>query len=138
MLRIVEDYSRQVETKSKEIGELTSKLVIKKTKMKDLKKRAFEMEQKDVRQQSKLDNMKKFSSIFIKSMKSQNTALREHVLSSQKDFQAMVDGTKSQIALQIETKLVLATRQNELLLEKEREHVSELTKLLETHEASYK
>ena len=68
VMRMIEEYSKQNELKTKELEEIQDKLTLKKDSIHSLKKSNAEMEQKINRLQSKLTNMSKFSKIFIKSM----------------------------------------------------------------------
>ena len=68
VMRMIEEYSKQNELKTKELEEIQDKLTLKKDSIHSLKKSNSEMEQKINRLQSKLTNMSKFSKIFIKSM----------------------------------------------------------------------
>lgn len=68
VMRMIEEYSKQNELKTKELEEMQDKLTLKKDSIHSLKKSNSEMEQKISRLQSKLSNMSKFSKIFIKSM----------------------------------------------------------------------
>lgn len=70
VMRMIEEYSKQNELKTKELEEMQDKLSLKKDSIQSLKKSNSEMEQKINRLQSKLTNMSKFSKIFIKSMQS--------------------------------------------------------------------
>ena len=69
MLKLVEDYSRQNELKTKEIEAITAKLQGKKGTIGLLKKEKIDLTSKLQRVESKLHNMSKFSNIFIKSIK---------------------------------------------------------------------
>lgn len=69
MLKLIEEYSRQNELKTKELDAATLKMNDKKEKMAALKKDKSELEAKLTRVESKLHNMSKFSHIFIKSIK---------------------------------------------------------------------
>ena len=75
MLKLVEEYSRQNELKCKELESLTAKITEKKTKIISLKKDKTDLQVKLNRVESKLQNMSKFSHIFIKSIKQQNLSL---------------------------------------------------------------
>ena len=66
---MVEEYSRQNEHKSKELEALSAKLAEKQEKITALKKDKAEIAMKLQRVESKLENMGKFSHIFIKSIK---------------------------------------------------------------------
>ena len=74
LLKIIEDYSKQNELKSKEIEAITFKLDKKQVKLSDIKKRHSEAEVKVSRLRGTLDNVKTFLKLlntnFIKSMKS--------------------------------------------------------------------
>lgn len=86
MLKLVEDYSRQNELKTKELESMALKLTDKKEKMALLKKENGELHAKLQRVESKLQNMSKFSHIFIKSIKQQNLSLREQVQRQKSEF----------------------------------------------------
>lgn len=68
-LKLVEEYSRQNELKSKELEAFSAKFSEKKDKMAALKKERSDLTIKLQRVESKLENMSKFSHIFIKSIK---------------------------------------------------------------------
>ena len=65
----MEDYSRQNELKTKELELITAKVADKKDKMTNLKRDNVDLQSKLQRVESKLQNMRKFSHIFIKSIK---------------------------------------------------------------------
>jgi len=74
LIKMIEDYSRQNESKSKEIEFLTHRLDKKTTKVEDLKKCNTQYETKIANLKGSLDEVKKFMTFFlnksfIKSMK---------------------------------------------------------------------
>ena len=69
VLKLVEEYSRQNEIKTKELEASAAKMADKKTKMSALKKEKSDLLVKLQRVESKLQNMSKFAHIFIKSIK---------------------------------------------------------------------
>ena len=105
VLKLVEDYSRQNELKAKEIEALTEKLKLKKDSMTVLKKERNELQTKYQRVESKLQNMSKFSHIFIKSIKQQNLSLRDQVQKQKEDFDEAFSSTCKVIQQQINTRV---------------------------------
>lgn len=81
LMRIIEDYSRQAEAKSKENEALAAKLDKKAGKLLDLKKRHTDSEAKNLKLRSSLDNLKGYfkllSGNFIKTLRQQNLSLRD-------------------------------------------------------------
>ncbi len=73
LLRVIEDYSKQNELKSKEIEALTEKLDKKSAKLTDFKKKHADSENRVIKLKSTLENVKTFLKLlntnFIKSMK---------------------------------------------------------------------
>lgn len=93
LIKIIEDYSKQSDLKSKEIDSLVQKMDSKKTKIDEFKKLKLEYESKINKQKNTLDSIKMFlrvlSSNFSKSMKSlkqQNLIIREAYVTNQKSF----------------------------------------------------
>ena len=93
VLKLVEDYSRQNELKTKEIEAITAKLQGKKGTIGLLKKEKIDLTSKLQRVESKLHNMSKFSNIFIKSIKQQNISLRDQVEKQKQDFEETFNST---------------------------------------------
>ena len=76
LVKIIEDYSRQSEIKSKEIEALNARISKKSTKVEDLKKYKQDTELRMGKLRSTLDNVKTFlrllSTNYMKSMKIQS------------------------------------------------------------------
>ncbi len=102
--RIVEEYSKQNELKSREIEELLICASNKKVKYQQLKKVNADLDLRLNRLQSKLDNMSKFCRIFIKSTKIQNQSLRDTLEQQYKDFSLVFKNCKQDIQDQIQSK----------------------------------
>lgn len=117
MLKIIEDYSKSNETKSKEIESLNSKLDRKVQKISELKKTKSENEVKITKLRGTLDNMKTFLKLlntnFLKSMKQQNSYLKEQYLENKKEFIKEIENLKENMASQ--TQKILVKREKELL-----------------------
>lgn len=80
IIKLIEEYSKGNEAKSKEIEFLTQKLDKKYTKIAELKKNKLENETKNTKLKSTLENVKTFlkfmNTNFLKSMKQENLKLR--------------------------------------------------------------
>lgn len=89
LMKIIEDYSRQAEAKSKENEALAAKLDKKAGKLIDLKKRHTDTEARNIKLRSSLDSLKAYfkllSGNFIKSLRQQNMSLREQVVAYQRE-----------------------------------------------------
>ena len=99
--KLVEEYSRQNELKAREMEQLTAKMSEKKDKMAGLKKEKADLVTKLQRVESKLQNMSKFSHIFIKSIKQQNLSLKSQVEKQKQDFEETFAHTCTMIQQQI-------------------------------------
>jgi predicted nuclease with TOPRIM domain len=77
----------------KELEKATAKIAEKNDKLTALKKAKADLETKLHRVESKLENMSKFSHIFIKSIKQQNMSLRDQVEKQKKDFDETYNAT---------------------------------------------
>ena len=101
LLKIIDDYSRQNEGKTKEIDTMAAKLDRKLAKVNDLKKKHSESEIKVVQLKSALHNVKKFlmmlNSNFISSMKQQNAALKESIAQSEADMAREINAFKESV-----------------------------------------
>ena len=126
VLRLIEEYSRQNEAKTKELEAATAKINDKKDKMAALKRSKIDLETKLNRVESKLQNMSKFALIFIKSIKQQNQSLRSAVEKQKQDFDESYQATCKVIQQQINARVQQTQAQYGTLLEKERQHVASL------------
>ncbi len=109
-MRIIEDYSKQNDTKSKELEVLTEKLDKKSTKLGDYKKKYSDSEARVTKLKSTLENVKTFLKLlntnFIKGMKQQNQTLKDQIASSERDMNREIETFKSNLG-PIINKLVL-------------------------------
>ena len=121
LMRIIDDYSKQNEAKSREIEVLTQKLDKKATKLSDFKKKFSESESRVVKHKSTLENMKNFLKLlntnFVKGMKQQNSTLRDQISTAEKEINKEVEQFKANLGPQI----------HKLVLKKEKDLQSQIT-----------
>ena len=110
LMRIIEDYSKQNEAKSKELEALTQRLDKKATKLGDFKKKYAESESRVVKLKSTLENVKTFLKLlntnFIKGMKQQNATLKDQISTTEREMNREIEQFKANLGPQI-NKLVL-------------------------------
>ena len=100
LMRIIDDYSRQAEIKSKEFEALVAKLDKKSGKLDELKKKHADSEGKNIKLRSSLDNVKAFLKLlngnFIKTLRQQNMSLKEQINAQKDDFAREIEQLKQQ------------------------------------------
>lgn len=101
LMRIIDDYSKQNETKSKDLEAITQRLDQKSTKLSDFKKKYADSETRVVKLKSTLENVKTFLKLlntnFIKGMKLQNAALKDQIATSEKEMTREIEGFKANL-----------------------------------------
>lgn len=101
-MKIIEDYSKQSEVKSKEIELLNKRIDKKSDKLDGLKKYKSDSEVKITKLRGTLDNVKTFlrllNSNFIKSMKSQSQSLKDQINNNTKEYKTEIESLKNLLA----------------------------------------
>jgi len=101
LMRIIEDYSKQNENKTKDLEAITQRLDKKSSKLSDFKKKYAESEIRVVKLKSTLENVKTFLKLlntnFIKGMKQQNAALKDQIATSEKEMSREIEAFKANL-----------------------------------------
>ncbi|CDW79559.1 UNKNOWN [Stylonychia lemnae] len=118
LIKIIEEYSKQSEQKSKEIEALIARIDKKQGKLDELKKNKLETDSKMIKLKSSLDNVKTFLRLlnnnYMKTMKQQSQSLKEQFTIYQAEYQKEIQSEKElkdiitaekQKSLQLENKL---------------------------------
>ena len=144
LMKIIDDYSKSTELKSKEIEGLEVSLTQKSGKVDTLKRQKKELDAKVVKLQMTLDNMKTFLKLlntnFIKSIKNDNQKLRGEVVNQSEFLEIFTkkckDDMETRIKQKVESMLKEVKRVNEGLQREIEAKEQALTRQTQSQESS--